>query len=362
MVRSTPWPLASTPPLNGTPSLTLARPSSSMRPESGSRRLMELELMHRWTVKSWQGFCAVPEERDFLRDDLPRLAMKHEFLLEGLFAVASLDIAGTDSSHRGPYLRVGLESYYRSSAMFRQQLANMTPEDCHLFFSYAVFTVAVHALMSQHGFGGKDSEPVSALETIKTMFNLSRGAHMISSTFLEAFSEQKPYVETLRGTLQVRPVFLRDEEAEAILLLHAVNDHVNSPELEVNSTPGASTWRSTHAMYDNAIQLLQVYYAHDYEGNVKGMWLSAATHMGGDFAAAMERSEPMAMLLLMHWGVLLERSSPHFWWAKSVGKTLVEQLSTLVQASVLASLPNVLQHVNWVKRQVDQELPSMAVA
>lgn len=289
------------------------------------------------------------EEEDLWRNILPRLALTYDFLLEGLFAISALDIvASAICADPSPFIHMALESYHKSSAMFRQRLVEITPEHCHVFFACSVLVLAVNVLIPKYAPNALESAS-APLEAVQTFFGLSRGARQVAIVFDDAFSQHLPYTEAVRKILQSPPAVVDEGEREAIRVLHNINDRLS--ERGIGLSKSRKT-RSSHEMYRSAIALLEIYYAEDCKGRVTGLCLSAPSKTGDDFTAAMDKSEPLAMLVLMHWAVVLERSSDRLWWTKSLGRGLIQQVSALLQGSILWGLPDVPEHIAWVERQV----------
>lgn len=73
------------------------------------------------------------------------------------------------------------------------------------------------------------------------------------------------------------------------------------------------------------------------------------------FLQRISRREPLALLITMHWAVLLDRLGQEKWWAKSSGKTIVAEASKLLSATK----PEWLSIMSWVHRQVG--LPPLVI-
>jgi hypothetical protein len=87
-------PVASQPPslaISPTDSISPSTVTFSNTPES--HRLLELELMHRWSTRTWMGFYSIPEDGDYLQVHIPRGVLKSSYLMNGNFATAAIDLA-----------------------------------------------------------------------------------------------------------------------------------------------------------------------------------------------------------------------------------------------------------------------------
>ncbi|UNI20928.1 hypothetical protein JDV02_006974 [Purpureocillium takamizusanense] len=124
-----PWP-PPPPPIEGITTTTTPSPLSvSSSHTSSSRRLLELELLHRWSVRTWRGLYNLPACQPFLQECLPREGLRLPFILDGILALAALDIAllaglRGDRSTARRYKRTALEYYAKASGDFRAALGS----------------------------------------------------------------------------------------------------------------------------------------------------------------------------------------------------------------------------------------------
>ncbi|KAI0601032.1 hypothetical protein F4775DRAFT_477708 [Biscogniauxia sp. FL1348] len=79
--------------------------------------------------------------------------------------------------------------------------------------------------------------------------------------------------------------------------------------------------------YTQALSFLERCFAEDARGVFGGFCCAFPSGCGGGFAAAIRGNpgpDPLALLILMHWAVLLDRLGPEYWWARDLGRRLVE--------------------------------------
>lgn len=291
------------------------------------------------------------EDCSFFLDALPRLAFHHDFLLDGLLAVAALDIVACSSRPDKAALRqVALELCSRSSVSYREGLARVTEENCLPYVVYSLFTVVINLVLPRQ-IPSALGRPVSSMDSIKTLFELARGAKLVASLHGEELD--KRYVSTglVRRALQESASAPVEGEAKQIIArLEAINDqlHAQTPQ---DSLEAYNTSRPTHDMYRSVIGLLRIYHVEDEKGIIQGLCLTAFNQVGDDFKLALNESEPFALLLLMHWAVLMHRHNKKFWWTRLVGKDLVEEIMPFIQQSELVCLPTVVKHLDWIQSE-----------
>ncbi|KAI5919617.1 hypothetical protein F4810DRAFT_686272 [Camillea tinctor] len=90
------------------------------------------------------------------------------------------------------------------------------------------------------------------------------------------------------------------------------------------STPPLPSAPAAPHPYTPALTFLTRCYAEDARGVFGGFSAAFPSACGAGFAAAIQRPDPLALLILMHWAVLLERMGGEYWWARDLGQRVVE--------------------------------------
>ena len=87
-------------------------------------------------------------------------------------------------------------------------------------------------------------------------------------------------------------------------------------------------------------------------GGSKGRILAWLAMAGQDFMTNLKEYEPMALLILLHWAVLLMNLSD-LWWARNAGKRLVEDVAVALEKVAFESgpscLPKWVEAVRWAR-------------
>lgn len=145
--------------------------------EGEAGRLLDLELMHRWTTVTYKTLVSVPNDERYLQVVVPVEALKSDYLLNALLAVTALEKVMTESSsqeeaERGGgggasssmaatgnsrsiraanrrYIRAAIEYYDRAIKMFRAALPTVGPENHHMLYFASLLAAIVHLLMPQ---------------------------------------------------------------------------------------------------------------------------------------------------------------------------------------------------------------------
>lgn len=88
--------------------------------------------MHRFSTITYVSLCSVPEDQHYLQIEVPRGALRHDFLLNGVFAITALEIAMCDKTvDASKYFCTAMEYYDKGSECFRAALCEVTPDNQH---------------------------------------------------------------------------------------------------------------------------------------------------------------------------------------------------------------------------------------
>ena len=375
--------------------------------ESESRRLLELELMHRWSTRTFRSLCGIPEEEHYLSALLPREALqpKYHFVLHGMFAVAALDLSH-DAAVRGGgleaeaeaarYENLALEYFNRGSAAFRAMLSDIPRDSFHMMYMFASpATVMVLGLPEGRGGDaafGQEHDPDSALGRVITLAELYSGTlALVDVGWNELVDSNYPFRSALSIKIddptileRGRPVDkddlpyrfasldLLEEDVRSVLMrLDAVNDAVHGVhgvvgaeakldqdqrKIEIDAeVERADPSAARHAMYATAIFWVREVFAEAANGRVKGYCLAFFALMGADFVAAARAREAVALFILLHFAVQLDHLGREAWWAEHIGRRLVREISDLLRTGPdtrLASLPEGRDGIAWARQQV----------
>ena len=79
------------------------------------------------------------------------------------------------------------------------------------------------------------------------------------------------------------------------------------------------------------------------------------TMTGHDFVDACRVREPLALIILMHWGLLMDRLSYQQWWADRVGKGVVIEAADILARSEtrMAEIPEYHESIAWANDQLE---------
>ena len=292
--------------------------------------ILEIELMLQWSTSTYKSLCCTVEEEFYhWQATLPREGLQFPFLLHGFFAMASLEIATKkDQPQYADYVSVALEYHDSALSVFRSELVNVTPDKLQAVVAFSIITLMLSLAFPR--FTKARIEPQSMKENIIANSELVRGAGVIAQqnwdTLKDApiFRYQKLYDES--HTAKLEP-----DDQSAIARLNALNEERLKPSGD-QPRPLKLRTITYHAACRKAIFHLEGLFSRCKEPSDRGYTLAWLNFAGKEYVEAVENADPVALLTLMHWGVLAERCSAGIWWAESIGESLVEEVTSAVGA------------------------------
>jgi hypothetical protein len=126
---------------------------------------------------------------------------------------------------------------------------------------------------------------------------------------------------------------------------------------DVDGPDGAGPLAIDVFSYRVAVGHLRYAFAED---RIKGYCLSVASgaHVAGpEFGQGLRQREPVAMFVVLYWGVLMHWQSldQMLWWIGSSGREMVREASELLVTSHIYDLEDVREGIAWARRQVGLE-------
>lgn len=316
--------------------------------KSSDDRLLELELMHQWSTSTYRSMCG-----DYTVDDdtwqvlIPREALKYDYMLDCMLALAALEIAmaDTDKKKKSTYIQKALIFQDRASQRFRseiQDVPDITEENHLSVFVFSVFMIVYSLAVPQ-------LDHSNITESICFQYDLLRGTAPLSQHAM-GWLKKGPFkahmdMDKLPGVEAIEK--LDSDTRKAVERLKALNDSINiihGSQLLPDQKPSP-----THTACKLAAHYLSWLFAISPEPRLRGLALVFLNLAGADYVQAIKDENPVALLLLMHWGVLVQRVAYDLWWARTMGRDLVEELSLVLQPS---DAPELKDSVLWARGQV----------
>ncbi|XXG95721.1 hypothetical protein Hte_001991 [Hypoxylon texense] len=295
----------------------------------GPSRLLDLELMHQWSTKTFECFMGIPEDGEYLQRVLPRSALQYDYMLNCLLAISSLHIAQTVEESQSPkYLNAALQFYNRGSSSFRMNLGSINEENALVLYMFSAIAVTVHLSIPQ-------SSP-SILSHTTTAFDLLIGCTSIGMMAMPWLLESAFPLRLFLSRMGASKDLIDADAKAAIARLRLLNDARYKPASEVNydreEAPGVVIIRE-HELYEMTIHFLELCYAEEARGVLNGFCTTFPSMAGKPFVSLVAQRDPFTLLIVMHWAVLLNEVDGKYWWMISIGKKLAVEIADLLRTS-----------------------------
>jgi Fungal specific transcription factor domain len=274
-------------------------------------RTRELELMHQYSTKTCLTFSATTIHSEVWKTFVVQEAVKQDFLLDGLLGLSALHIASERNQEIEEYASSALEYQNRAFGSFREALGNLTKDNCHAVFAFSVIAMMSAIISTRFAEDRNQKDP---FESILLIFELLEGIRLVSKSGRE-WLEPGPFGPVF--DLWFRPISSTTCYNVELALneLGALNESMRPMRRE-----------EQQATLDAAIAHLETCFSKGKDMIL--IWLAMA---GKEFMSELKRGDSIAMLIFLHWGVLLDRLRDE-WWVEDSGKRLVETLSKTLLA------------------------------
>ncbi|KAJ6107045.1 hypothetical protein N7512_010562 [Penicillium capsulatum] len=292
-----------------------ARPLAPISPASTPSAVpgvRDLELMHKFATDTFRSVCTADSEYPVWQIVIPQLALQFDFLMNGILALASLHIATTTESPTSlAYVDTALQYHNLSFAPFRTAIDHLTPQNCEAVLAQSIVTTVIGIALPRVT-ATRDENPTMT-ENIVVVFELLQGVKKIihiggSWIKLNLFSRQREVGDSGPSEL--------DQET------HAALDRL----ITLNDETLASIDTNQYRINKDVITHLQhcfILFANSADPANILAWIASVDKI---FVDNVRRRQPLALLILMHWGVLLGELDGQRWWARNSGRALVSEL------------------------------------
>ncbi|PLB42189.1 Zn(II)2Cys6 transcription factor domain-containing protein [Aspergillus candidus] len=280
--------------------------------------LRALELMHQFSTETYRSLCSGPADDHFWRRTMPRRALDCDFLMCGILAVASLHIASLREPPEAlSYIDTALEYHTQAFAPFRRAIDNLTPSNCDVVFAYSVILIVIGIALPQMTMERETKS--SMTENIIVVSELLRGPSNIVRI-------SRPW---LKEKLDSKSGFWDIETSELDPETNTALDELTSLGREM-----ASTMSVEHQhIFQGAIDVLRNCFSRYSAAKDSTPVVAWLAEVDKEFFCTLRRREPLALLILMHWAVLLGELDGKMWWAKNSAPALVSEILEALRSS-----------------------------
>jgi hypothetical protein len=301
----------------------VAHPLNGFSPDSSSPRKLpkvdELELMHQFATDTYQSLCVSEDETRTWQVLVPKLALKHRYLMNGILALASLHIATTvEPANALLYIDTGLEYHSMSLEPFRRAIDNLAPDNCDAAFAHSIVTTAITLALPQTV---TRENAVRMTDNMITVFELLQGVKKIltigqSWINLKLFSQGAFWKDTT-ATLDA-------DTDDALNQLATLNERIRADGDETQ-------FRINKDVIAHLRHCFTKFSVSSDPAPVLA-WLAAVDK---GFVDSLRRRQPFSLLVLAYWGLLVAELNGQRWWALNSGRALVSELLDALSAEDL---------------------------
>lgn len=271
----------------------------------------DLELMMQWCNSTYRTLSRNERTDPVWRNAVPQEALSHPFLMHGILALSSLHLArtGPEPSRRAGFLNRAVAHQNQALALFREMLGDINETNAKAMFAFAS-TVVVYTFAFPHSPDVQD--PWTCVDDFHQVLVLNRGVQQVIRSPADYLSNSD-FAPILQVDDLCAP--LPDDAKATIQHLH-----------EINESCGARDPNHELAVYKATIvdmeHMLSWVHGGMTSSSVAGRW---AIKLPPRFLELLRDREPLALVMLVHYGVLLQYLK-HRWcfdeWCVRVAKAV----------------------------------------
>lgn len=256
-----------------------------------------LRLIHHYAVSTCFSISDLPSSIPTWRDTVPSLAFEHGFLLSGLLAVTSLHLALVNPSTC--HTNAAIRHYSQALALIQPHLSDITPDNVFPLFSCS-------CLIALYSFGiyCTSQENLDPLAEIFELFTLIRGIAVIVKNGLQ-WLQHGPFAAAMLPQPANHSTSLELEIEAALTTLSRHNlERITDPEAQGAYTTAIGMLRHTLLLAADIPDTKTTALVFPIMITIMGHPL---------FVEKLRDREPMALVILAHYGVLLYWLRNHIW-------------------------------------------------
>ncbi|XDG05983.1 hypothetical protein ABKA04_005598 [Annulohypoxylon sp. FPYF3050] len=203
----------------------------------------------------------------------------------------------------------------------------MNPDNAHVLYMFSAIAIAVHLSIPQRA---------STLDLLVVALDLVNGSTSIGMMGMPWLLNSALPLRLFVSRMGASKDLIDPDSKAALARLRAINDLRNqvtassvSSEIETDKI----VEMRDHELYEMAIAGLETCYAEEARGLLKGFGTAFPGLAGKPFTALISKSDPFALLIILHWTVLLGRMDQGIWWAARIAERLAVEVSDLLKMS-----------------------------
>jgi hypothetical protein len=273
----------------------------------------ELELMHHYQELVCCTLSRQPPIQQTWQSVIPKEATAHSGLMHALLALAALHHSHLGSNGYGRFRSAAIRHQNLSISYLRSLINNASPENCNALFALSTSVVVFVFALPQSPIAPTDFDPFQ--EMIR-LVELVKGACAVVKMTREWVSQGPLRPLLFPGAWDVRLV-VADEIGNALKCLILCNDTF------VQSEPERATYGTAIKMLRQTFEMLAL---NPDDQCLSLLWVAL---MEREYIDLLRAEEPMALVLLAHFGVALHVSRRN-WWSGNWGYQIVKAVHDML--------------------------------
>jgi hypothetical protein len=273
----------------------------------------ELELMHHYQAMICSTLSGQLPVQQTWQSAVPKEAMSHSGLMHALLAIAALHRSHFDSRRSDHYRSVAMRHQSLSLPYLRSLLNGASAENCNALFAHSTIIVVFAFALPQLPIALADFHPFQEIITIiELVKGISAVAGMTRDWILRG-----PLRSLLRPGAWEVSLVIPEDIGDALNCLFLRNDTL------IQSSSKRATYNTTIGMLRKTFGMLAL---NPADHGVSLLW---AAIIDRHYVDLLKAEEPMALVLLAHFGVVLHASRKDWWsgnWGCQLVKAVYEKL------------------------------------
>lgn len=270
--------------------------------------------MHHYGTTTCETLSLTPQQIELWRRVVPKEAMRHEFLMDGILSITALHCAHLEPSMGWAYTEAAIQ--YQNSGLvgYRKALLHVDDNNCNALFVFSVILMLIGFAMPA---AYSERQPVSPAETIISIFELLKGIGLTAQLHGETIKSGifSPLFQNVELPI-ANPYDMSNGEVKAAMVrlrLRAefMTKYVGTEMREI---------------YISGIDSLEASFREVGTSHAIAIVAAWPVMVSHKLVELFKLGDPMALLLWVHYGVLALKIHD-YWWGKNFGVRLIEDLS-----------------------------------
>lgn len=303
------------------------------QPSNPTLNVADLELLHNYDTSTAYTLATIPALQTFLRLNLPRIAFSHPFLLHGILGISALHLA---------HFKKDLRAHYLSQAQYHYQTALRTATS--LLSAISEDTCSALYLFS----------------TICPLFTMGMGPRPGDFLFFgeHGLAEGLVLFRGMRTLIEAHPDILEKSDLAPMLsvsirqVLQSPSDDQHLQALQQLIEEAASDMSNVQ-VYLQALEKLARSFPATSSSSARSSQTSPQTafvwlyRVSDEFVICLQRRDPIALVILAHFCVLLNDLS-HIWCMKGWVEHLLSEIHRSLDEEHRMWMNWPMEEIGWI--------------